>query len=115
MAVPAHDDRDFEFATKFRLPIRPVVKPPMDWLSKNGAHLQVEVKANGEKQIWTYEELVRVASERDKAFEAQVYEVFLQRVAEFSTPFTDSGIAINSGLIDALPTSEEQKKITVWL
>jgi len=28
MAVPAHDDRDFEFATKFSLPIVPVVEPP---------------------------------------------------------------------------------------
>jgi len=28
MAVPAHDDRDFEFATKFALPIIPVVEPP---------------------------------------------------------------------------------------
>ncbi|MBN2136956.1 MAG: leucine--tRNA ligase [Sedimentisphaerales bacterium] len=27
MAVPAHDDRDFEFATKFNLPIIPVVEP----------------------------------------------------------------------------------------
>ena len=28
MAVPAHDDRDFEFAKKFGLPIIPVVEPP---------------------------------------------------------------------------------------
>jgi leucyl-tRNA synthetase len=27
MAVPAHDERDFEFATKFNLPIIPVVEP----------------------------------------------------------------------------------------
>jgi leucyl-tRNA synthetase len=28
MAVPAHDQRDFEFARKYRLPIRVVVRPP---------------------------------------------------------------------------------------
>jgi leucyl-tRNA synthetase len=28
MAVPAHDDRDFEFARRFGLPIIPVVEPP---------------------------------------------------------------------------------------
>jgi leucyl-tRNA synthetase len=28
MAVPAHDDRDYEFAKKFELPIIPVVEPP---------------------------------------------------------------------------------------
>jgi leucyl-tRNA synthetase len=27
MAVPAHDERDYEFARKYRLPIRPVVRP----------------------------------------------------------------------------------------
>jgi len=30
MAVPAHDERDFEFAKKFNLPIVPVVKPGPD-------------------------------------------------------------------------------------
>jgi leucyl-tRNA synthetase len=28
MAVPAHDQRDYEFATRFQLPIIPVVRPP---------------------------------------------------------------------------------------
>jgi leucyl-tRNA synthetase len=30
MAVPAHDDRDYEFAKKFGLPIIPVVEPPVE-------------------------------------------------------------------------------------
>ncbi|MBE9506741.1 MAG: leucine--tRNA ligase, partial [Chloroflexi bacterium] len=36
MAVPAHDERDFEFARKFDLPIPVVIEPP-DW---DGAELQ---------------------------------------------------------------------------
>ncbi len=31
MAVPAHDQRDFEFALRYRLPVVPVVRPPVDW------------------------------------------------------------------------------------
>ena len=115
MAVPAHDERDFEFAINFRLPIRPVVKPPLDWLFKNGGHFEVEVKAQGEKLTWTYIELINVASSEGGDFEAQAYAVFDQRVAEFTTAFTDSGVAINSGFITDLPTPEAKQKITAWL
>src|SRR5579883_1222544 len=34
MAVPAHDERDFEFAQKYKLPIRCVVLPPLAWCER---------------------------------------------------------------------------------
>ena len=36
MAVPAHDTRDYEFATKYDIPIRWVVKPDDDDFSDSG-------------------------------------------------------------------------------
>lgn len=65
MAVPAHDTRDWEFATKFSLPIIEVVK---------GGDVQKE-------------------------------------------PFTDceTGIMVNSGMLDGLSVEEAKVKITQWL
>jgi leucyl-tRNA synthetase len=34
MAVPAHDERDFEFAERYRLPIKAVIAPP-SWKNRN--------------------------------------------------------------------------------
>ncbi|KAF0127484.1 MAG: leucyl-tRNA synthetase [Elusimicrobia bacterium] len=65
MAVPAHDDRDHEFAVKFGLKIIEVLEPPADWKGEGA--------------------------------------------------FCEDGTAINSGIIDGLPTPEAKKKITAWL
>jgi leucyl-tRNA synthetase len=37
MAVPAHDERDFEFAKQYGIYIRTVVQPTADWLKKTGS------------------------------------------------------------------------------
>src|SRR5262249_843533 len=37
MAVPAHDERDFEFCTKYGIPIRPVIRPVDGELAVEGA------------------------------------------------------------------------------
>src|SRR3989440_896046 len=64
MAVPAHDERDLEFARKFDLAIRQVVQPP-----------------GGEDPIG----------------------------------FVGDGVAINSPIIDGLPSRDAIRKITKWL
>ena len=45
MAVPAHDQRDFEFARKYGLPVCPVVQPPGDAL--DGAGMEAAWEGDG--------------------------------------------------------------------
>ena len=40
MAVPAHDQRDFDFATAFELPVRQVVRPPDGEVDENVAYVE---------------------------------------------------------------------------
>ncbi|MDR1727627.1 MAG: leucine--tRNA ligase [Acidobacteriota bacterium] len=72
MAVPGHDQRDFEFARKFNLPIRAVVAPTPDWLQRIGD------KFGGE-------------------FAALTPEGYERRVADIPEVFAEEGTSINSG------------------
>jgi leucyl-tRNA synthetase len=95
MAVPAHDERDWEFAKKFELKIRAVVMPPVDWLKKNAP----ENWAHLEPDSFTVE--------------------FAKIPKVFKAAFTSEGHAINSRnaevSLDGLSVAEAKKKITAWL
>jgi leucyl-tRNA synthetase len=42
MAVPAHDERDHQFALQYGLPIQPVILPPTDWDFSQAAYTGME-------------------------------------------------------------------------
>jgi leucyl-tRNA synthetase len=87
MAVPAHDERDFEFAKKFGLEIREIVSP-LD--RGSGVH-------------------AATGSEKSRPGGRSHNNRLL------TGAFTGDGTSVNSGLITGLPTPEAKKKITAWL
>ena len=96
MAVPAHDERDFEFATKFGLKITPVVAPEI------GDNFMLEI-ANDTIS----------PNDRDALVERYVKQpsLFYGTVL----PYVMHGEAINSGFLDGLPTAEAKAKMIDWL
>ncbi len=95
MAVPGHDERDFEFAQKYALPIRAVVLPPSSWLSENGT----------------------AALKHDPSQPLEVS--FRNSPARFHAAYTGEGEAINSSnsevSLDGLRTPDAIRTITGWL
>jgi len=94
MAVPAHDERDFEFAKKYGLPIKAVVKPE---------------KGEGRREKG---EEVRVTTVADGA------AVSTLPSSPFSLPYIDHGITFDSGefsgldfdaAVDAIASALKQK------
>ncbi len=100
MAVPAHDERDWEFAKTFGIPIVPVVEP-RDKGEKS------EIRNPKSEQ-----ETLRAANS-DFEFRASDFE--FTSSDQPSAPFTDLGVAINSGKYNGLPTLEFKAKITADL
>ncbi len=91
MAVPAGDQRDFEFAQQFGLPIRATVVPPDDWL---------DAMAPGEG--------------RDAARAR-----YLEHPAGFPEAYTGYAVAHDSAnddvSLDGLPSDEAIARIVAWL
>ncbi len=86
MAVPAHDERDFEFAKQFELPIIAVVQPTTEWIA---AHLSAPAA---------------LADTTGTAYAAAV-----------DSAYTGDGTAINSGEFNGLGTAAFKQRITDWL
>jgi len=90
MAVPAHDERDLEFAQKFELPIKIVVQAP---------------GKSAEESIGFCENGIAINSP---------LSVDRKTMFEDSTE-CDDGIAIDSPHINGLPTPQAKAKIGAWL
>jgi len=95
MAVPAHDERDFDFACAFGLAIRAVVMPEDEWLAE---HRPVDA---------------------EDATVAELRRRFRDEPQSFRSVFVADGIAINSAnsgvSLDGLPTPEAKKRILAWI
>ncbi|MGD2169536.1 MAG: leucine--tRNA ligase [Chlamydiota bacterium] len=69
MAVPAHDERDFSFATKYKLPILPVYEPNVSLLSEeekeNATSETIKKEVASGKRCWTLDGTVIHSSHKD--------------------------------------------------
>jgi leucyl-tRNA synthetase len=95
MAVPAHDQRDFDFAKQFNIDIKPVVLPTVDWLKQH---------APGD-------------CDTDNLNEMRAYYVL--HADEFTAAFPGTGAGIHSEndevSLNGLLTPDAKKTMTEWL
>ncbi len=100
MAVPAHDERDYEFAKKFDLPIVEVIEPDSRWkffgpVTKLGKEMGVKGSIKG-----------HLFDPSGKLLE----------IWDTEKPFTSTASVLkNSKEFDGLSVLEAKKKITAWL
>jgi leucyl-tRNA synthetase len=140
MAVPAHDERDFEFAQKFDLRIVPVLLPAQEWIDANAigdAHDKIDAIQKSYDPTKAAEDLISEfgaiqacpdhyfgGREKTRDNLIQNYKTAIPwysqltyrlQTRDFKCAFTEISTAINSGKYDGLPTLEFKSKITADL
>jgi leucyl-tRNA synthetase len=104
MAVPAHDERDWEFAQKFKLQIIPVVGLPPQG---NGEPPEEYVASSAASEMISWRRYQAPTSERTLAFYTN------------DKCIPGEGVALNSAnaelSLNGLPTVQAKNKITTWL
>jgi leucyl-tRNA synthetase len=138
MAVPAHDQRDFEFAKQFKIPVRVVVQPPESWLQTTnvfevvqemGRALDVgfqegqDVSPEAQPAESTLSiQATLITSRASRVWERYFGDPF--RITEsiyqaepqlFDEAFVGEGLAVNSENYNNLPTGEFKAKIIAAL
>ena len=89
MAVPAHDERDFEFCTKYNLPIRTVVAPAGSVTSGSEGF-----SAGAPDAVVTSESSTSTAPPTE--------------------PFSEYGVSVKSGEFSGLPTEAAKQKMAAY-
>jgi leucyl-tRNA synthetase len=110
MAVPGHDERDFEFAQKYDIPIKCVVDPGGDLVREHervkGTASKVQRGPDGSIAIKGF-----TAKETERTQSITSRTEFLSGRA----CFTGNGTAVNSGDYNGLTTAKFKQKITADL
>ena len=92
MSVPGHDERDFEFAKKFNLPIKQVIEPPRRRDAGNGNLPQMNADEHG--------------SENESAIR--------NPQSAIGAPITEYGVMINSGEWNGKTTEVAKKEMAEY-
>ena len=104
MAVPAHDDRDFEFAQKFGIKIIPVILP------SKLEDLEIKIQRDDLGKEYVIGSAVTYWPESESVGEG--FERLKKEIARGGRPYTGKGIIFNSGEFDGMNSKEAIEAIT---
>ncbi|MBI4653734.1 MAG: leucine--tRNA ligase [Nitrospirae bacterium] len=106
MAVPAHDQRDFDFAKKYNLPIKVVIVP------ENSYKLQV---TSYKKTVTSYELRVTSKENSTNSLLKTRYSSLPLDSSLIAEAYEDEGILIDSGQFSGLSSKDARERIADFI